>query len=265
MREVIQTGKTIEEALEKAVLELNVDVDEVEYEVLEAASPGFLGFGAKPAKIVARCDIRKPEPQPEKRAFEPRKFDKPTSIAQKPAARTERPVAEPTKTERPKSSYEKNDENFVPTEGATTFIEGFVKDLFQKSNFNVQAAITRNGRFIEVNLTGEDVGNVIGKHGDTLDAIQHITQLAFNKAVGGAEKIRIDTENYREKREKTLVGLAKSIANRVIKSKGKYELEPMKAYERRIIHSALQSYPMLTTYSVGNEPQRRIVIAFKHR
>ena len=273
MREVIQTGKTIEEALEKAVAELKVDVDDVEYEVLEAPSTGFFGFGSKPAKIVARCDVRKPEPvsAPKTEAFKARRNEKPPaaerSAPKAAVAPKETAAAGTSKEAAPKhvSAYERNDEDFVPTENAIPFVEGFLKDLFEKADFNVQAAVKQNGRFIEVNLTGEDVGSVIGKHGDTLDAFQHITQLAFNKAVSGGEKIRIDTENYREKRERTLVGLAKSIANRVIKSKGKYELEPMKAYERRIIHSALQSYPMLTTYSVGNEPQRRIVIAFKHR
>ena len=275
MREVIQTGKTIEEALEKAVAELNVDVDDVEYEVLEAATTGFLGFGSKPAKIVARCDVRKSDEIISKPSERPKRFEKPAPPRpERPASprperaahpRPEKADTQESKPPRPASFYEKNDEDFVPTENAIPFIEGFLKDLFEKASFNVQANVVRNGRFIEVNLIGEDVGSVIGKHGDTLDAFQHITQLAFNKALSGGEKIRIDTENYREKREKTLVGLAKSIANRVIKSKGKYELEPMKAYERRIIHSTLQSYPMLTTYSVGNEPQRRIVIAFKNR
>ena len=133
------------------------------------------------------------------------------------------------------------------------------------SEFEVSFNFKRDGKFIIVDLVGEEAGILIGKHGDTLDSIQHIVQLAFNKAVKGKEKIRIDTEGYREKREKTLVALAKSIASKVIKSKNKYELEPMKAYERKIIHSTLQSYPMLTTYSVGVEPDRRLIVAFKHR
>ena len=119
------------------------------------------------------------------------------------------------------------------------------------------------GKYLYIDLKGDDSGVLIGKRGDTLDAIQHIVQLALNMEIKGGEKIRIDTEGYREKRTKTLVSLAKSIANRVIKSRGKYELEPMKAYERKIIHAALQSYPMLTTYSVGVEPERRLIVAFK--
>ena len=158
------------------------------------------------------------------------------------------------------------DESFVPNEEVEPFLENYLTGLFKAMNFeNVTFTLKRQGKYIHIDLKGDESGVLIGKRGDTLDAIQHIVQLALNKAVKGGEKVRVDTEGYREKRTKTLISLAKSIANRVIKSRGKYELEPMKAYERKIIHAALQSYPMLTTYSVGVEPERRLVVAFKGR
>ncbi len=262
MKEIITTAKTVDEAIEKAVLELAVDRDLIEFEILNAPSAGFLGIGAKPARILARYDVKKPE-----ETAMPKKEEKaPKAKVEKEKRAEKKVVKEEVKAEakKPSVNYE-DDTDFVPTENGVAFVEEHVKELFRLMGINVSAEVTQKGRIISVNLVGDEAGNIIGKHGDTLDAIQHMLQLAFNKKVKGGEKIRLDTEDYRMKREKTLTGLAKSIANRVIKSHGKYELEPMKAYERRIIHSALQSYPMITTYSVGVEPQRRLIVAFKHR
>ena len=256
MKEIITTAKTVDEAIEKAVLELAVDRDLIEFEILNAPSAGFLGIGAKPARILARYDVKKPEEAPTSK----KEVKAPKAKVEKKIVKEE-VKAEPKK---PSINYE-DDTDFVPTENGVAFVEEHVKELFRLMGISVRAEVTQKGRIISVNLVGDEAGNIIGKHGDTLDAIQHMLQLAFNKKVKGGEKIRLDTEDYRMKREKTLIGLAKSIANRVIKSHGKYELEPMKAYERRIIHSALQSYPMITTYSVGVEPQRRLIVAFKHR
>ncbi len=259
MKEIITTAKTVDEAIEKAVAELAVDRDLIEFEILSAPTSGFLGLGAKPARILARYDVKKPEEAKE----EPKKAE-PKAPKAKPE---KKPVVKEEKKEEPKKptvNYEE-DTDFVPSENGVAFVKEHIDNLFKLMEMEVTTEVTQKGRIISVNIIGEEAGNIIGKHGDTLDAIQHMLQLAFNKKVKGGEKIRLDTEDYRQKREKTLTGLAKSIANRVIKSRGKYELEPMKAYERRIIHSALQSYPMITTYSVGVEPQRRLIVAFKHR
>lgn len=258
MKEIITSAKTVDEAIEKAVAELAVDRDLIEFEILNAPTAGFLGLGAKPARILARYDVKKPE---EVKA-EPQKAE-----PKAPKAKPEKKVhKEEVKAEPKKQSinYE-DDTDFVPSENGVAFVKEHIDQLFKLMEMEVTTEVTQKGRIISVNIIGDEAGNIIGKHGDTLDAIQHMLQLAFNKKVKGGEKIRLDTEDYRQKREKTLTGLAKSIANRVIKSRGKYELEPMKAYERRIIHSALQSYPMITTYSVGVEPQRRLIVAFKHR
>ncbi|MBQ7950110.1 MAG: protein jag [Clostridia bacterium] len=258
MKEIITSAKTVDEAIEKAVAELAVDRDLIEFEILSAPTNGFLGLGAKPARILARYDVKKPEEVKE----EPKKVE-----AKAPKAKVEKNPAKEVKqpeTKKPTINYE-DDADFVPSENGVSFVEDYVKKLFELMGMEMTAEVRQQGRIIFVNIAGDEAGSIIGKHGDTLDAIQHMLQLAFNKKVKGGEKIRLDTEDYRMKREKTLTGLAKSIANRVIKSRGKYELEPMKAYERRIIHSALQSYPMITTYSVGVEPQRRLIVAFKHR
>ena len=258
MKEIITSAKTVDEAIEKAVAELAVDRDLIEFEILNAPTSGFLGLGAKPARILARYDVKKPE-----EVKEPVKKAEPKA----PRAKAEKKVVKEEKQPEVKKqtvNYEE-DTDFVPSENGVQFVQDYVKQLFDLMGMEVSAEVPPKGRIIFVKIAGDEAGNIIGKHGDTLDAIQHMLQLAFNKKVKGGEKIRLDTEDYRQKREKTLTGLAKSIANRVIKSHGKYELEPMKAYERRIIHSALQSYPMITTYSVGVEPQRRLIVAFKHR
>ena len=254
MKEIITSAKTVDEAIEKAVAELAVDRDLIEFEILSAPTSGFLGLGAKPARILARYDVKEPK------KAEPKA---PKAKPEKKPVKEVKEVKQP-EAKKPTINYE-DDTDFVPSENGVSFVEDYVKKLFDLMGMDVTAEVRQQGRIIFVNIAGDEAGNIIGKHGDTLDAIQHMLQLAFNKKVKGGEKIRLDTEDYRMKREKTLTGLAKSIANRVIKSRGKYELEPMKAYERRIIHSALQSYPMITTYSVGVEPQRRLIVAFKHR
>ncbi len=261
MKEIIATGKTVDEAIENAVAELAVDRDLIEFEILNAPTSGFLGIGAKPARILARYDVKKPEEN--KVEVEKKEVKAPKAKPEKKPVKETAPEPK-AEAKKPSINYEEDTE-FVPSENGVQFVSDYVKQLFELMGMEVSAEVTQKGRIIMVNLTGEEAGNIIGKHGDTLDSIQHMLQLAFNKKVKGGEKIRLDTEDYRMKREKTLTGLAKSIANRVIKSRGKYELEPMKAYERRIIHSALQSYPMITTYSVGVEPQRRLIVAFKHR
>lgn len=302
MKEIITTGKTIEEAKKNAAEELNVSVDEIiNYEVLDIPKSGILGIGAKPARILVKygepaqaqekevkAEERKPlsEKKPMKTLadFEPEKIKNKTGenaeIAEKSdrserrgRARSferrekfEKPERRVTELKHSDIFKDEQEEGFVPNEQVEPFLENYLKELFKLMGCeNVTFTLERKGKYIYIDLKGSGSGVLIGKRGDTLDAIQQLVQLALNKALKSSEKIRVDTEGYREKRTKTLVTLAKSIANRVIKSRGKYELEPMKAYERKIIHATLQSYPMLTTYSVGVEPERRLVVAFKGR
>ena len=268
MKEIITTGKTIDEARLKASEEFNVSVDDITYEVLDMPKSGILGIGAKPARILAKYEDPNEATNKNKKKEEAPKEKKPVkTLADFEPEKIKK--HEPEKKHISEITHEdifkdELDESFVPNENAEPFLEDYLKNLFNLMGFsNVTFTITRQGKYLYIDLKGDDSGVLIGKRGDTLDAIQHVIQLALNMAVKGGEKVRVDTEGYREKRTKTLVSLAKSIANRVIKSRGKYELEPMKAYERKIIHAALQSYPMLTTYSVGVEPERRLVVAFK--
>lgn len=265
MKEIIAIGKTIDEAKLKAAEELNVSADEVTYEILDMPSSGFLGIGAKPARILARYE----DPKEAEEKLRKKEEAKKAAIENKPekikSEKAEKPTVSKTELKHEDIFKDEEDENFVPNEATEPFLNDYLKGLFEAMKFDVTYTIKRQGKYIYIDLKGDESGVLIGKRGDTLDSIQHIVQLALNKVVKNGEKIRVDTEGYREKRTKTLVNLAKSIANRVIKSRGKYELEPMKAYERKIIHAALQSYPMLTTYSVGVEPERRLVVAFKSK
>ena len=268
MKETIATGKTIEEAKINGAMELGVDVDDVTIEVLDAPKTGFLGLGTKPAKLLVKYVDPEEEKKKEKRKADIREEKREVKKAEKTVEKKTEKKAESADTsdkEHKTVLTEETESTFVANDDSIPFLESYLKGLFEKTGFNMTYTITRNGKYLHIDLSGDETGALIGKHGDTLDSLQHIVQLALNKAMKSGEKVRLDMEGYREKREKTIVALAKSIASKVIKTKGKYELEPMKAYERKIIHATLQNYPMLTTYSVGVEPERRLIVAFKHK
>ncbi len=149
--------------------------------------------------------------------------------------------------------------NISPENRAKTFLE----DVFLGMGMRVDIDITVDGKLMKVNLSGDNMGIIIGKHGDTLDALEHLTSLTVNRGDGDYVKVVLDTENYREKRRQTLVRLAENLSNSVVNHKKKVTLEPMSAGERRIIHSTLQSNDQVDTYSIGEEPYRRVVIALK--
>lgn len=149
--------------------------------------------------------------------------------------------------------------NVSPENRARTFLE----DVFLSMGMRVEMDITFEGKLMKINLSGENMGIIIGKHGDTLDALEHLTSLTVNRGDGDYVKVVLDTENYREKRRQTLVRLAENLSASVVNHKKKVTLEPMSASERRIIHSTLQSNEQVDTYSIGEEPYRRVVIALK--
>ncbi len=149
--------------------------------------------------------------------------------------------------------------NISPENRAKTFLE----DVFLGMGMRVDIDIIFEGKLMKINLSGEHMGIIIGKHGDTLDALEHLTSLTVNRGDGDYVKVVLDTENYREKRRQTLVRLAENLSNSVVNHKKKVTLEPMSAGERRIIHSTLQSNDQVDTYSIGEEPYRRVVIALK--
>lgn len=226
-----KTARTEDEAIAAALAELGMDRDDVSVEIVERAKSGFLGIGASPAVI--RVSYEAPDPVEEKA----------------PAA----PVAEPVK-----AAATEADEN--PDYAA---IRQFLSGLLERMGVKAQIEIsTRENGGINVNLSGNGMGAIIGRRGETLDAIQHLTNYAVNR---GSEKhlhISVDAENYRSKREESLTRLAEKMAEKAIKYKRSMALEPMNSYERHVIHTALQNYEGVTTSSTGVEPNRRVVVSY---
>ena len=226
-----KTARTEDEAIAAALAELGMDRDDVSVEIVERAKSGFLGIGASPAVI--RVSYEAPDPVEEKA----------------PAA----PVAEPVK-----AAAAEVDEN--PDYAA---IRQFLSGLLERMGVKAQIEIsTRENGGINVNLSGNGMGAIIGRRGETLDAIQHLTNYAVNR---GSEKhlhISVDAENYRSKREESLTRLAEKMAEKAIKYKRSMALEPMNSYERHVIHTALQNYEGVTTSSTGVEPNRRVVVSY---
>ncbi len=142
-------------------------------------------------------------------------------------------------------------------------VEKFLKDIFKEMEINVDIVINEEGKDMDINLKGDNMGILIGRRGETLDALQYLASIVANKGQENYKKVVIDTENYRRKREETLIRLANKVAERVVRFKKSVSLEPMNPYERRIIHSALQQNKQIETYSVGDEPNRKVVIAMR--
>ena len=200
------SAKTVSEAITEACQKLGVTSDKLEYEVLEEGSAGFLGFGAKAAKIKAGVKL----------------------------------------------SVEDNAKNFL-------------KEVFEAMDMEVviEVKYDENERAMDIDLSGEEMGVLIGKRGQTLDSLQYLVSLVVNKETEDYIRVKVDTENYRQRRKETLENLAKNIAYKVKRTKKSVSLEPMNPYERRIIHSALQNDKYVTTHSEGDEPFRRVVVTLK--
>lgn len=261
------TGKTEEEAIRKALEQLQKDRDDVSVEILERAKSGFLGIGSSPAKV--RVTYADPEPAaasvPEKKA-EPKPEKKPDRPQQPPKA------AAPAKTEKPEKRAEPAAQKPAPkadgvcTDENAERIVAFLEGLLQHMNSNARIKVyeTEKGRYKAV-LVGEKLGQFIGRRGETLDALQYLTSLQVNKGREGYIRVTLDTENYRAKREDSLRRLAQRMANRAVKTGRRVVLEPMNPYERRVLHTALQNHPAVTTHSEGEEPNRRVVIMLKNQ
>lgn len=224
-----KTARTEEDAIAAALAELGLDRDEVSVEILERAKSGFLGIGASPAVI--RVSYEAPDEKPAVKA------------AEKPAAAAaQAPV----------------DEN-ADYAAVREFLGGLLSRMGVKAQISIAP---RDNGGISVNLSGDGMGAIIGRRGETLDAIQHLTNYAVNH---GSEKhlhVSVDAENYRSKREESLTKLAEKMAEKAIKYKRSMALEPMNSYERHVIHTALQNYEGVTTSSTGVEPNRRVVVSY---
>lgn len=274
-------GTSVDEAVDLALFDLKATIDEVEITVLEEPSRGFFGIGNKLAKV--RVERKKEEKIVEKIV---EKVSKKATGAEKVIEKTvekvvgkveqkrevaskieEKPVIEkevrkdkkreikPLLQERPENLEE------VTDHPALTFL----KDTIECMGLDLTASAMANDEYVFVNLSGEDSGTIIGKRGQTLDALQYLTGLVVNKDRENYTRIVIDSENYRSKREKTLQQLAERLGEKVLKNRRSVKLEPMNPYERKVIHSTLQNNPKVVTRSEGEEPYRRVVIELKRK
>ena len=263
------TGKTLDDAITNACQELGTHSANIEYEVIDKGNSGFLGlFNSKPAKIKARVKSKSSSEKLEKELIK-----KTTETKKAPVKKEENTKkAEPKKTEVKKAepveakSEEKASDNKAATamsnEEIESKIKDFLNDMFKAMDMDVTVTVTFNeeDECVNVDLSGENMGVLIGKRGQTLDSIQYLTSLVLNKGKNKYVRIKVDTENYRTRRKETLENLAKNIAYKVKRSKRSVALEPMNPYERRIIHSALQSDKYVSTKSEGEEPFRHVVV-----
>ena len=256
MRQFIDvTGKTEEEAINRALEQLKLDRDDVSVEILERAKAGFLGLGSCPAKVrVSYGEDDEPAAPAQPKAEKVRE-DKPK--AEKP--RTEKkPAEKPQRREEPvkKESAPKTEE------AQTVKIRKFLSGLLQQMEVQaeVKVYLPEKGRY-KVFLEGQGLGAIIGRRGETLDAIQQLTSYSVNRT-GSRVRVQLDAENYRAKREQSLERLANKVAGKVVKYRRSVTLEPMNAYERHVIHTALQEVPGVTTYSTGVDPNRRVIVAY---
>lgn len=262
------TGKTLDLAIQAGLTKLQMDRDSVSVEVLEQPRSGFFGIGAVPARVKLTYEVpdpvpeKKPEPVPQPKAEAPKAQPK----AQPKAPKTELPKPQPKAAPKPQPEMPKPQpvpHTPAPEGSVEERIETFMKGLMEHMGSDAIPVATKSGDdTYSVELQGSSLGMLIGRRGDTLDAIQHITNYAVNHGQGKRVRINVDAENYRKKREESLIRLANKVAGKVSRSRRNITLEPMNAYERHVIHAALQDYPDVTTYSTGTEPGRRIVVAY---
>ena len=283
IKQLEMTGKNKDEAISRALAQLGMDRDDVSVEILELGKTGFLGIGSVPAKVRVTYEVpdeprkldlppvgrdgpgapdrisqspveQKParEPKAEHRSPKPRKETKPAAAPKPPKApQAPAPVAQ-TPAE---------DASALQSEGAEERIEAFLTGLLKHMGVSATPRITRDGDTYDVVLEGENLGTLIGRRGETLDAIQQLTGYAVNKNRSKRVRIHMDAENYRARREESLHRLATKVAGKVLRYHRSVTLEPMNAYERHVIHAALQDYRGVTTHSIGVEPNRRVVVS----
>lgn len=294
------SAKTVDEAITKASIEYETSSENLEIQVISQGKAGFLGFGAKPAIIrAAKKEIeevlpketaesaRKPAPtkKEEKKFVKPQavkeekkeqkrenkkdnrkeiKKENPVKTQEKPK---ETPVPEKQAEEKPreerKVTLRTEEEIAEIKEDAQKFLTGVFKAM--ELQVEIKMEYKNEEGNLNIDFEGDDMGILIGKRGQTLDSLQYLTSLVVNKGRQGYIRVKLDTEDYRNRRKETLENLARSIAYKVRKTRRPVSLEPMNPYERRIIHSALQGNRFVETYSEGNEPYRHVVVKLKNR
>ena len=280
------SAKTLDDAITEALVQLGVTSDKLEYEVIEKGSAGFLGIGMKQAVIEAWKKEEKQEPKIEnvvkavredfaaiEESEKAKKEETKKDYSKKEDKKKEHPVQKENEDAVTKETPEeekgeepvKEQQVLAPVEDQTIqAVEQFVKDTLKAMNMEVEitSSIDEDGALC-VNMKGDHMGILIGKRGQTLDSLQYLANRVANKHQSGYVRVKLDTKNYRARREETLKHLAKNIAHKVKRNRRPVVLEPMNPYERRIIHSALQSDPYVTTHSEGEEPYRKVIVTLK--
>ena len=263
MRQFIDvTGKTEEEAINRALEQLKLDRDDVSVEILERAKAGFLGLGSCPAKVrVSYGEDEEPaapaQPKAEKVREDKPKAEKPRT-EKKPAEKPQRREEPVKKESAPKTEDLGEEVNDERAQEIRKFLSGLLQQMEVQAE--VKVYLPEKGRY-KVFLEGQGLGAIIGRRGETLDAIQQLTSYSVNRT-GSRVRVQLDAENYRAKREQSLERLANKVAGKVVKYRRSVTLEPMNAYERHVIHTALQEVPGVTTYSTGVDPNRRVIVAY---
>lgn len=257
------SGKSFEDAISEACETFGVTSDDIEYEIVDMGTTGFLGIGSKPTVIRARVKdeaLKKIDSEKEKEA----------EVQKKPEVKEEVPEVKAevrTETEKEPAAAESNKEDapVINADEVCKAAREFLENVFKAMDIevNIDTKFNSSNRELDIDLEGREMGVLIGKRGQTLDSLQYLVSLVVNKEKSGYIRVKVDTENYRQRRKATLENLAKNLAFKVKRTKRPVTLEPMNPYERRIIHSAIQSDRYVTTHSEGEEPYRRIVITLK--
>lgn len=299
MNEITVSAKTLDDAITEASIQLGVASDQMEYDVIEKGSAGFLGIGSRQAVIRARIkktvteEIKAEEIKPEeiKKEFkkdfrkdrkefvghkerkEHKEYKKDSKKDFKKEPKKEFVKESKTETASAVTAaapvYEEKKELHVAvvTEATQKICEKFLQEVLQAMGMGevtIVSSIDEEGA-LAIEMSGDNMGILIGKRGQTLDSLQYLTNRVANKSQDGYVRVKLDTEDYRKRRKQTLENLAKNIAYKVKRSRKPISLEPMNPYERRIIHSALQADDRVSTHSEGEEPYRRVVVTPNRR
>lgn len=255
------SAKTVDEAITKASLEFEVSSENLEIQIVSEGKVGFLGFGVKPAIIkAAKKEVEKSLPkEPKKKPTE--KVKEEVKPVKEDAPEIGKEIEKPHEE---KKVVVRSEEEIANMKAEA---EKFLSGVFKAMNMEVEIKIEYKDSEgnLDIEFIGQDMGILIGKRGQTLDSLQYLTSLVVNKGTQGYVRVKLDTEDYRNRRKETLENLARSIAYKVRKTRKTVSLEPMNPYERRIIHSALQGNRYVETYSEGNEPYRHVVVKLKNR
>ena len=286
MEYITVSAKTLDDAITEALVQLGVTSDQLDYQVIEKGSAGFLGIGMKQAVIRARRkeEVKEKEPEIEipkadlSQVKEPVRKEEKKEVPKKDSIKKESPKKDhgkkefakkepkkkPVVKEQPANDApEKKEVELAKVEACTIeACEKFVSDVLKAmdmTDVKVTSVVDEEGA-LSIDMEGSNMGILIGKRGQTLDSLQYLTNRVANKMQEGYVRVKLDTEDYRRRRKETLENLAKNIASKVKRNRRTVSLEPMNPYERRIIHSALQADPAVSTHSEGEEPYRRVVV-----